>query len=341
MSALSSKDTATQGELIEQQVPPLAAVGTNTLSSRRLDEPYHITGSRGDLTADVYQILRPFSEDETSKYYRIVVREHFTIRDIVKYGLITMGYAVSPDLLHCAALLPFRHWAELVESNYADVNIKQAISAGVHLLAQLDPPPQWLPAEGCNEPGPKLNTNVITIKAMSFVAAMLTNAAQLRVPPEALMDDCSQSRFYSSGTETSELEEDMSRNNIPLAFDLKPTAIQRRVPHHPGFDLVPWPSFRSKIIHAISVNPPLIDEDDLCLDMFGGGLRCWGSAHGSAHGNGQGVPWDSRSWEAMPWFLEKWEIITGGEEEEASRHSAWWRAMRNGNGDETERWDHV
>ncbi|TPX11391.1 uncharacterized protein E0L32_001209 [Thyridium curvatum] len=350
VSALQNQDAQDlEGVIGPAVVPTLAASSsTSAPAASKVSSPTEAgpestsrsASSPERLTADVYHILRPLSEDDSSKYYRVVAREDFAIRDVVKYGLIAMGYAMTPELFHCATSLPFRHWAELVQANYAGIDITRAVSAGVQFLSQLNPPAEWPPAEWYSSPCPRLNTNTITIRGMSFAAAMLTNAAQLRIPSEALMDDEAQSRFYSAGSGTSELEEDMRRNRMRLAVDLRPTATQRRVPHHPCFDLVPWASFRSNILDAVSLEPPLVDDDDLCLDMFGGGLRCWGSTYGSVHGHGQGVPWDSRSWEAMPWFLEKWAVLTGGEEDEAQRNSAWWRAMREGEGDEMERWPH-
>ena len=66
----------------------------------------------------------------------------------------------------------------------------------------------------------------------------------------------------------------------------------------------------------------------LCLDMANDGMRCWGTTMGSVHGRGEGMPWDARSWEAAPWFLEKWRWLVGGKDEEISRNSHWWRAMQ-------------
>jgi hypothetical protein len=44
---------------------------------------------------------------------------------------------------------------------------------------------------------------------------------------------------------------------LPLAASLpdnyQPTAVQKAVKHHPVFDLLPWPSVRSKILHILTV----------------------------------------------------------------------------------------
>ncbi|KAH8890635.1 hypothetical protein GQ53DRAFT_747374 [Thozetella sp. PMI_491] len=298
-------------------------------------------GPTGHFGTDVYHSLRPLFGRTAETYYRVVVREDFSVRDIVKCGLIILGYAMSPELFQSATRLPFRRWAELVEANYAGLDLRMAVLAGVEFLAQLSPPEEWLPPKPLQPPCPRLVPNTITVQHMSFAAAMFANASHITMPTELMLDDDAESAFFSAGAATSKLEESLRRANVRLAPDLVPTVVQRSIPHHPCFDLIPWPSFRSKIISAATADPPLIDEEDLCLDMFGGGLRCWGSSHGSAHGYGQGVPWDARSWEALPWFLEKWKILVGDEDGEVSRNSTWWRAMRDGDGDETDRWEYM
>ena len=80
---------------------------------------------------------------------------------------------------------------------------------------------------------------------------------------------------------------------------------------------------------AISANPPLIDEEDLCMDILNDGIFCWGSTGPSMHSRGGGVPWDARSWEAAPWFLQKWESLTDGRNGDMWRTSEWWRCMRS------------
>ena len=58
------------------------------------------------------------------------------------------------------------------------------------------------------------------------------------------------------------------QNNGKIAFqhiphDLRPTAAQRAIPHHPYIDLIPWPTFRTKVLQAKTMTPSLLDEDDL------------------------------------------------------------------------------
>ena len=114
-----------------------------------------------------------------------------------------------------------------------------------------------------------------------------------------------------------------------ISHDLQPTEAQMTQEHHPYIDLIPWAGMRDQVLLAVaSPDGGLFDEDDFCFDIMHGGLRCWGSMRGSLHGRGEGSPWDARSWEAMPWWLEKWGFLAGGKDSEVHRNSAWWRAMR-------------
>jgi hypothetical protein len=111
------------------------------------------------------------------------------------------------------------------------------------------------------------------------------------------------SPFYQSGAP--------SAAPPPLAMSLPdnyhPTALQKAVKHHPVFDLLPWPSVRSKILHVLTlpmeVRPQRAKGDlasvtmQLIFDMkdVGGGLRVWGSN-----------PFDEDNWEVGPVFFQQW-----------------------------------
>src|SRR5207247_2177863 len=77
-------------------------------------------------------------------------------------------------------------------------------------------------------------------------------------------------------------------------------APQMTMQHHPIFDLIPFAGFRQRLIMAINTVPPLVNDDELCLDMMNDGLECWGNSRGRKGGEGV-MPWDARSWEAKPW----------------------------------------
>lgn len=305
------------------QVPDDQLHGSETIPWPSPKNATAITTNKGIMTpkvtsSDMYQSMLPLSVEDNARCYRIVVRENFTMRDIVKYGLIVLGFAMDTAVFDSATSCSSRIWMELVISTCGDVDMRQVVVAGVKVLARLTAPDEWPGLDKC----PNLCTDTITLTAISFASALHANAVQLGVSPEELMDDEAQSRFY---LEDSALIAHAMSNEGHIAPDLVPTTAQRQVRHHPCYDLVPWPHFRSNVIMLASTDPPMIDEDDLCLDMMSGGLRCWGSAHR----RGYGLPWDGRSWEALPWFLEKWKVAIRGDVDGISSTSAWWRAMQD------------
>ncbi len=304
-----------------------ASADIASFSSTATQRPDLWVTSVGLTTCEIYESLFPRSEQEIAKCYKIMVWENFSVRDLMKYGLIARGYAMEPALFENALSLPLRSWIELVQSSYSDVDVKQVVESGVRLLAQLNGPDKW-PAQEWSQPQfPNIHANNIALTTMSCLSAQLANAIQLNYAPEDLLPYNAQSRFYIPGWENSEFDSSANIRNEQLEcfpLDLVPTSAQRRFPHHPAIDLIPWPSFRSKFITATATNPPMFDEDDAYLDMISGGLRCWTSVKG----NGISPPSDSRSWEAMPWFIEKWAVLMDGPDGEISRTSAWWRRMQ-------------
>lgn len=162
--------------------------------------------------------------------------------------------------------------------------------------------------------------NTITLKSSPWMSASLANAEFLGITHESLMLGSSESPFTQQHILPFKVDKD-------IITDMTPTMVQYTKSHHPYLDLIPWPSFRSKAIIAISVTPPLIDEEDLCLDLMNNALRCWGSMR-SQHGRGEGTPWDMRSWEAAPWFIAKWAMLMDGDGGEIARNSAWWRNQK-------------
>lgn len=111
----------------------------------------------------------------------------------------------------------------------------------------------------------------------------------------------------------------------PLAMSLPdnyhPMALQKVVKHHPVFDLLPWPSVRSKILHILTlpmeVRPQRARGDlatvtmQLMFDMkdAGGGLRVWGSN-----------PFDEDNWEVGPVFFQQWWWALNSEIVKRSNH---------------------
>ncbi|KAL2210287.1 hypothetical protein CC79DRAFT_1355012 [Sarocladium strictum] len=160
--------------------------------------------------------------------------------------------------------------------------------------------------------------NVLRISRFSYFAALFANSSSLGFDFSMFLNETSVSPFYGQ----SDVDIDKS---TPLS--LRPLDLQRTVRHHPYLDTLPFPTLRRRALAALSTNPPLLESDDLCLDlMLNDGLTCWGSTN--PHGSDHGTPWESQSWEASGWFLQKWWWLIGGEDGELWRSSQWWASQR-------------
>ena len=313
-------------ELASRTVPaPCANAGTNRT-------PPELSAS------DVLECIATMSEGQRSSYSSILVMENFALRDVVKYGLILQGFSVPDELFRSSTKLPTAAWIRKIKSELTVPDIRAAFLSGLQLLANLNDRVNCLmPAPSTHQPQatrrlgstlPDPSINYITVTGLSYIAALKQLCEHAHIPLDTVTDESSQSPFYIPRDLNVEYEQEPPNFPAHLKPDMRPTLTQQDIPHHPCYDLLPWPVFRSKLIMACSLDPPLIDEDDLCLDIMNDGIRCWGSAM-TMHGRGEGAPWDSRSWEAMPWFLEKWEVLTGGKDGEMWRNSEWWRFMRH------------
>jgi hypothetical protein len=251
------------------------------------------------------------------------MRERFSLRDLVKYGLILSGFAMDPATFASAEYESARSWVERVQLLVGTIDLKAVAACGIRLLARMELSAAQFDLDAVvQEPSlldlrialqPDINANRILLSTESLVYAMWSNALHLHIPMDILLQD--------------ELEFPSPQHG-DTSSDLVPTRAQLTLAHHPIFDTVPWAAFRTNICLAISQEPPLINDDELCMDLMNDGIRCWGSSKGSLNGRGQGAPWDARSWEAAPWFLEKYEFLTGGRDSEMWKNSAWWRSMR-------------
>ncbi|KAH8900785.1 hypothetical protein GQ53DRAFT_130852 [Thozetella sp. PMI_491] len=272
---------------------------------------------------DIRFLLTACSEEERKVVRWIIMNERFSLRDLIKFGLIQSGYAMDLQIFENAQDVSARSWLEKVKLAVPNADLKVMATAGIRLLARMNVPWDRINRDGAAEVRAmsdivgsgqsSLHSNRVLLSRESLAAAMFANASHLHIPIDDVVGPDAE---YPTGQ-----QDDAYR-------DLVPTASQITIPHHPCFDTLPWPLFRSNICLAISHDPPLIDDDELCLDMMNDGIRCWGSSKQSLSGRGDGVPWDSRSWEAAPWFLEKWEPLTGGRNSEMWMNSAWWRYIQ-------------
>lgn len=274
-----------------------------------------------------FSMVYSLPPDQLDRALRIMTTEGFHLRDVVKYGLIGLGYSMEATLFDEARAVPSQPWVDLVRRSYQGLDMEQVVASGIRVLSQLENPPAWPPSGMLGDPNPDLYrgpqaAGAVTLTTMSLLSALLVNMQHMNMAPRFMLARGSSSRF-SQALDQAEDGHDMYSAIPP---DLRPTPAQRTFPHHAYIDLIPWPQFRSNVLHSANGSPPL-DQGDLCMDLANGGVRCWGNAIVSLHGRGEGVPWDSRSWEALPWFLDKYQHLTGGPDGEIARNSAWWRSM--------------
>ena len=176
---------------------------------------------------------------------------------------------------------------------------------------------------------PDIYSNNLRVKQFSLVAAIRANAELLGLTFEEITSPETESPFYTGATDEENNGLGRSMSFQALKSHLRPTQSQLKYSHHPYIDILPCPTFRERFINLISMDPPMVDEDEFCEDVQKDGLICWGTHSGLEHeASGSGAPWDLRSWEAQPWFLKKWWFVLGGEEGELSQQTRWWHEAR-------------
>ena len=181
-------------------------------------------------------------------------------------------------------------------------------------------------------PLPDPRQNHIRMKQVLFLAACAANASTIGVTLGADQSEgCEnvESPFFRECISESAAKAACLSEFTSLKSHLRPSATQLLHSHHPYIDVLPFPTFRDRVIKLACTEEPMIDEDDLCGDLHKDGLICWGSSlGGGSAAMGSGAPWDIRSWEAQPWFLKKWWILIGGAEGEIYKQTQWWCEMR-------------
>ncbi|KAL4935946.1 hypothetical protein BDV06DRAFT_228335 [Aspergillus oleicola] len=192
-------------------------------------------------------------------------------------------------------------------------------------------------------PDPQLNT--LRIQHSSFYAAILANSRAIFLVNNEVLKEDSQSPYsidHATGHKPADLPSARETFNKLIPHDLRPTDPQFMHPHHPYIDVIPFPSFRHRMIAAVTADPPLIDETEMCADMDAEAFICWGgmgrvqgsrTSGGSCEAEGYGdmgaeVPWDMRSWEPQVWFLRKYWFLVGGWDDEMWKNARWWAGMR-------------
>ncbi|KPM42512.1 hypothetical protein AK830_g4075 [Neonectria ditissima] len=321
------------------------------ISSGQVNTGFHPqTVGSGFTASDFFSCIGSYPEQERHNFFMLMTKELFGVRDIIKYGLIFLGYPVSSSLYNKAMVLPMGQWLEDVAQSLDHVDFSAAIEAGISIFGKLNVPSQdnfrihEIGAPPLYRDQLDMATDCIILSRISFVSAIFMNARHLGISWHDLITLHSESPFCRlrsehilkngfKDTAPSLENSDPDAQTRPvfgnclksMHSDLVPTDVQLTVPHHPTLDTIPWPSFRSKVIAAVHSDPPSIDREDFCLDLLNDGLRCWGFSNGDSLPSA--APWDARNWEAAPWFLEKWEHLTDGRDGDEWKISAWWWSM--------------
>lgn len=250
--------------------------------------------------------------DDTTR--RSITSGELTVEDILKAGLYALSKSAASQGTPSQPMLPSLRDASPGKAPLLRTDKILVIENRMQEHAHSLPDP---------------HVNCIRIKQLCAVAAARCNAEILGITFEQLCDEDTESPLYdTSVTEDAENAVCAARFQH-VGPDLRPTAAQIRCRHHPWIDTIPSPTLRQRLIQCISSDPPMLDEDDFCLDLQNDGLICWGSTLGKAdRPSGSGAPWDVRSWEAQPWFLRKWWFVLGGSTGELFQTSKWWNEMR-------------
>ncbi|PCG97586.1 Protein of unknown function DUF3425 [Penicillium occitanis (nom. inval.)] len=159
--------------------------------------------------------------------------------------------------------------------------------------------------------------HLISLRRLNVHRAINENIRAIGMTPDWLRPDEAISIFNVSSTE---------HNIDQIPSSLRPTAIQRRVPHHPWLDFFPFPRMRDLIIIA----GDSLDEDDLCHDL----MAFWDTHNTGASLVVWGHPWDPKNWEATEEFVRKWHWLLAGSPELLASTNLW-RARR---GDRALKW---
>ncbi|KAF3483215.1 uncharacterized protein GIQ15_02539 [Arthroderma uncinatum] len=178
--------------------------------------------------------------------------------------------------------------------------------------------------------------NNLRIEQVCTISAVHTLATHVGITEAVICSDEPLSPFFRPIAETADnTTKENTVNAVQRIFkrlkpDLRPSSEQITIKHHPYIDILPFPTLRKNLI----LGQGEVDEDEFFHDILAG-LACWGSAgigkrdrQVSTGYASTGTPWDVRSWEATPSFLNKYWILLGGEEGELVRQSEWWRGIR-------------
>ncbi|GFF69938.1 hypothetical protein IFM62136_07709 [Aspergillus lentulus] len=154
----------------------------------------------------------------------------------------------------------------------------------------------------CNAWSPAADLR-LGVTRLNVLRALHANLEVLGYRPSDIEDDA-QSTFTVERP-SRHPDRDIIEAKLPSA--LRPTVIQRTIPHHPWLDLIPFPCMRDTLILA----QDFIDDEQLCQDMSGRGSPVVQQSNLDAGIGETGIlvwkdPWDPSGWEVTQVFIQRW-----------------------------------
>lgn len=134
-----------------------------------------------------------------------------------------------------------------------------------------------------------VDQKLLTLLHFNLVRAISILVTMLKQDPKKMNDDL-ESPFISD-------DPDLDIQQLPPM--MRPTVLQKTVPHHPEADMFPFPEWRDNFI----LGGKDIDDVELCMDLLYGVED--ETDHGSSVGRTGMIVWDE------PWLQTSWEIEEG------------------------------
>ncbi|KAE8139409.1 hypothetical protein BDV38DRAFT_291450 [Aspergillus pseudotamarii] len=148
--------------------------------------------------------------------------------------------------------------------------------------------------------------HLLSLPKYNIQRAIIDNTVAMGMTMEWMNDDDAVSIFNM-------LAPGISEAHIPAS--LRPTVVQRRIPHHPWLDFFPFPNLRDNLI-AVQDE---IDDEELCHDL----MAFWDTRNTSPMLLVWGPSWVPENWEMTPAFVKKWGFLLGGCEELLQSTNSW------------------
>ncbi|EPS30704.1 hypothetical protein PDE_05656 [Penicillium oxalicum 114-2] len=159
-----------------------------------------------------------------------------------------------------------------------------------------------LTTEGIDYSASSLNLeHLLTLPKINVHRAIVENICSVGMTMDWMKEENSISIFNLT-MPVSVFVPGLVESSIPL--DMQPTAVQRKVPHHPWLDFFPSPTLRDNLI----ILQDQIDDDELCHDL----MAFWDTRNQRAGLLVWGPPWLTSSWEVTETFLAKWGFLLYG-----------------------------